>query len=182
MRLTFCGLAAFCLLAAPLAADEVTDTLHSAIEAYEAGDMQYALEEAQFAVQKMAALKTAGFAALLPEPQDGWTREMSDSGNAMAMAFGGGTMVEASYTKDGESFTISMIADSPMIASMGAMFANPALMQGELVRVGREKFVQKDDEITGLIANRILIQARGPETEAMLAHLKTLDFKALAAW
>ena len=41
------------LTAMPLAADEITDTLQSAIEAYEDGDVQYALDELEIAKQKL---------------------------------------------------------------------------------------------------------------------------------
>ena len=41
------------MLALPAAADEITDTLQSALDAYETGDVQYALEELDYARSKL---------------------------------------------------------------------------------------------------------------------------------
>ncbi|WP_287187034.1 hypothetical protein [Rhodovulum sp.] len=50
------ALACLALAPAPALADEVVDTLNSAIAAYEAGDVKYALEELAYARQKMQAV------------------------------------------------------------------------------------------------------------------------------
>ena len=72
------------------------------------------------------------------------------------------------------------MADNPMVASMAGMIANPALVGGKMVRVGRQKFVQQQDQMMALIANRILIQVTGDNTDAIMAHLESVDFKAMA--
>lgn len=174
---------ALLLSAMPAMADDVTDTLQSAIDAYTEGDLQYALEEIAFATQLMKAMKAGTLATLLPEAQDGWTREINeDEGRALGMM--GGTGAQAQYTKDGEKFTIQIIADSPMVATFAGIFGNAAMManMGKIERVGREKFLNQDGDLTGVVSNRILVQAEGGEIPVMIQHLETMDFKALAAF
>ena len=169
------------LAALPVAADDVTDALDSARGAYEEGDIAYAIEELTYARQLMLEQKAASFSALLPKPLDGWTREISTEGNAAMAMMGGGTTAEASYTKGGESFTITLIADSPMIAMMAGMIANPAMAGGKMVRVGRQKFVDSDGELSTVVDNRVLVQASGGARDAMIAHLEAIDYAALTA-
>ena len=168
-------------LALPVVADEVTDALQSALNAYEEGDIQYAMEELAFAQQLMQGMKAGSLAGFLPEGLDGWTREIDDeAGQGMAML--GGTAAAANYSNGSESFTITVMADSPMIAGMAGMFSNPMLMAaaGGIVRVGREKFVDQDGEIVGLIGGRVLIQASGGPSDVMIDHLKEMDFRELS--
>jgi len=170
-------------LATPVVADDVTDTLNSAIEAYEQGDIGYALEEIAFATQLLQAMKSGTLTTLLPAAQNGWTREIDeDEGRSLGMM--GGTGAVANYAKNGETFRVQIVADSPMIAAFAGMFGNAAMLasMGKIERVGREKFVNQNGELTGVVGGRILIQASGGETADMIAHLETMDFKALAGF
>jgi len=164
-------------------ADEVTDALQNAIEAYQEGDIGYALEEMAYAEGLMLAIKAEGLAAFLPEPPAGWTREIdANAGAAMGM-LGGGSAAGATYSGDGESFSITFTADSPMVTAMAGMFGNAAMLSatgGSLVRVGREKFADQNGELTGLIDNRVLIQASGAPVAVMVPILETIDFRELA--
>lgn len=164
----------------PALADEVTDTLSSALQAYEDGDIDYAIEELDYAkqlLQEMTAMELVGF---LPEPPEGWTREIADENMSAGLAFmGGGTGAEATYSDGTDSIDLTIIADSPMVSMFGGMLANAAVMGMKLHRVGREKFIENDGELTGLIDNRILIQAEGATPEVMIPLLETIDFKAL---
>lgn len=161
-------------------ADDVTDTLDSARAAYEEGDIQYALEELAFATQLLQQMKAGSLADLLPAALDGFQRTIDDqAGSGMAMM--GGTGAAAEYTNGRDTFTIEIIADSPMVATFAGIFGNAAMMRtmGEIVRVGREKFIIQDGDMTGVVDNRILIQASGEGREAIVAHLETMDFAAL---
>lgn len=162
-------------------ADEIADTIRSALEAYETGDIQFAQDELQFALQLLGERKAGAFTDLLPEPLPGWTRETSTEA-AMAMAmFGGGISAEGTYRRNGESFTITLMADNPIVASMGAMMGNPAVFGGSVVRVGRERFMSRDNELTGLIGNRVLVRVEGnAPDDVKIEHLRTMDFRAIA--
>ncbi len=160
-------------------ADEVTDTLNSALAAYEEGDIQYALEELEFAKQLLVAMKTDALAGFLPEPPAGYTREISsDLAQGMAMV-GGGTGAEATYTNGSDRFTISIVADSPMMAMMGGMVANASAMGLQVVRVGREKFMLQDGDVIGMIGGRVMVTGSGANTDLIVETLKTMDFKSL---
>lgn len=165
-------------------ADDVTDTLYSAIEAYEAGDVQYALEELGYAQHLLQALKAEGLTAFLPPAPDGWAREVTTDMNQGLAMMGGGTGAEATYTGDGHQFTISLMADTPMVGAMAAMFGNPMIMaaSGQIIRVGRQKFIDQEGALTGLVDNRILVQASGAEADTIVPVLETIDYKALAGF
>lgn len=173
--------AAALLAPLPAAADDITDALTAAMEAYEAEDVEGALDELAYATQLLTALQAAGLGGFLPEPLEGWTREMSDDA-AQALGFmGGGVAAEASYSGPGGSFTITMMADNPMVAQMGAMLGNRAVMasMGSIERINRENFLNADGELMALIGNRVLVQASGGDVAAMIEHLEQIDFGAL---
>lgn len=169
---------------AHVAADEVTDALTAAIEAYDAGEIGDALDEMAYAEQLLMGLQAEGLTAYLPEALDGWTREVSeDAGSALAV-IGGGIVAEASYSGPGERFSVTLMADNPMVAQMGAMLGNRAMMamMGEIMRVNRENFLYQDGSLTGLIGGRVLVQAEGGTPEDMTAHLEQMDFAALESF
>ena len=167
--------------AASAAADEVTDALHSAIEAYEDGDTQYALEELDYARQLLTAMKTDALVGFLPEAPAGWSREVDTEMGAGLAMMGGGTGAEAEYRKPGEdSFTISLMADNPMVGAMAGMLGSAGAIGARIERVGRQKMMVHEGEITGLVDSRILVQAKGGDVEMMLDVLKTIDYRALA--
>lgn len=169
-------------LTAPASADEITDTIQSALEAYNSGDTTYALEELNFAIQQINALKKDSLVGFLPEPLEGWTREIDDQLASGMVAFGGGVGASAEYSSEGSDFKVTYMADNPMVASMAGMLANPALTGGKLVRVGRQKFVAQDGQFMALVGNRVLIQVEGDDADAITAHLETVDFKAMAGF
>lgn len=168
------------LMASPLAADEVADTLESALTAYQDGDIQYALEELEYAKQLMLSQKTDALTEFLPPaPEGGWTREINTEMNAALGMMGGGVGAEAEYTGPGQSFTISIMADNPMVGAMAGMIGNAAALGAKVVRVKREKFMVQNDEMRGLVDRRILVQASGGDIDTMTATLETMDFRSL---
>jgi len=170
-------------LAAPSAhADQVADTIQSALAAYNAGDIQYAMEELAYAQQQLQAMKADSLAAFLPEAVDGWTRTINTDMNAGLMMMGGGTGAEARYDGAGGSFTLSLTADNPMVASMGAMLGNATMlaqMGGKVERVGRQRFLNQNGSLSGLVGNRVLVQTQGSEVSDMMKALEAIDFAAL---
>lgn len=175
---------ALAILMAPVAvrADEIIETLEAAREAYEGGNLQDTLEELAYAQQLVREMKTAGLTDFLPDAPDGWTREVNtDMGAAMAM-FGGGVGAEATYSSGNDSFTVLMMADNAMVQGFAGMLSGMGLMVGKRVRVGTEKFMEQDGELSGLIDNRILVQASGAPIEVMTPILEQMDFEALAGF
>lgn len=162
-------------------ADDITDALTAAITAYEAGDIGDALDEMAYAQQLLQALQAEGLSGYLPEPQDGWTREISDDAGSAMGFMGGGYMAEATYTGQDGSFSVTLMVDNPMVMQMGAMLGNRAMMamMGDIVRIKGENFVNQDGELLGLLGGRVLVQASGGDPDTMTAHLEQMDFAAL---
>ncbi len=177
------AVAAGLLAAIPLRADPVTDALKTAIAAYEEGDVQYALDEITNAQRLIAEQKTAGLAEFLPAAPEGWSREVSAEANSAMALMGGGIMAEASYHNGdrSESFTIKLIADNPMVAQMGAMFGNAALVgqMGKVRRINRVRFLEQDRTLQAMIGNRVLLQAEGGAPDLMEPVLAGMDLSAL---
>lgn len=181
MTRLFAAMTALMISAAPVSADDISDAIESALQAYKDGDNAYALDELKYAQQLLTALKQDELSQFLPDAPDGWTREINTEMSAGLAVMGGGSGAEAEYDNGSDRFTITFIADSPMVMSMGAMIGNPAL-GGKPIRVGRAKFAERDGQLMGLVANRVLVQADGADPETMLELIKTIDMKGLGAF
>ena len=168
-------------VANPALADEVIDTLSSALQAYEDGDIDYAIEELDYARQLLKDMSTQELSAFLPEAPAGWTREIGDSEMSAGLAFfGGGVGTEAEYSNGTDSFTLTVMADNPMVSAFSGMIANAGILGMKMHRVGREKFYENEDGLSALVDKRILVQAEGAAPEVMLPILEQIDFEALA--
>ncbi|HRO12861.1 hypothetical protein [Amaricoccus sp.] len=172
-------------LAQPAAADEFTDTLESALEAYRSGDVSAAREDLDFAGKLLAAMKSEALAKFLPAAPGGWTRgEASDeeaaAGGMMGM-FGGGTSAAATYTKGAEQVTVTLVADSPMVSGLGAMISGMAgLAGGKPLRIQRTEFTEQDGDLQGVVNGRVMVSVTGgASVEDKRAFLEAMDFGAL---
>ena len=175
--------AALLLAAAPLAADEFTETLEAALEAYEAEDINAAAEELAYASSLLQTMKGEAFAELLPEALDGWSREIDMEANAAAGMFGGGVSATGTYTGGSGEVRIQMMADNPSVMTMAGMYANPQMLanMGEVVRVNRQSFVNQNGELTGVVGGRVLITVAGNASlDDKKAYLEAMDFRAIA--
>jgi len=180
---------ALCLaagLGSASAADEIEDAIAAGLEAYRAGDVAGAREELDYAATLLGQKKAAGLAAFLPPAFDGWTRSDGDASAAGAALFGGGLNASADYTRGADMVEIQIMADSPMVAGMGAMLGNPAMMatQGEVRRVGRQRYVvTADGGVMALVGGRALVQLSGSAArEDKIAYFEAIDFSGLEAF
>ena len=180
---------ALCLaagLGSASAADEIEDAIAAGLEAYRAGDVAGAREELDYAATLLGQKKAAGLAAFLPPAFDGWTRSDGDASAAGAALFGGGLNASADYTRGADMVEIQIMADSPMVAGMGAMLGNPAMMatQGEVRRVGRQRYVvTADGGVMALVGGRALVQLSGSAArEDKIAYFEAIDFAGLEAF
>jgi len=172
------------LLVTPAAADEVEDALEAALEAYRAGDIALAREEVDFAATLIGQMKAEGLGGFLPEAMAGWTREEGDTSAQALGAFGGGIVANATYRGPGGDFELTLMAENQMVAAMGAMLSNTALMgsMGTVKRAGRQRYVvTREGDIQALINNRVMIQITGSApVEAKEAHFLLIDLAGLA--
>ncbi|MEM7498835.1 MAG: hypothetical protein AAF371_12685 [Pseudomonadota bacterium] len=176
--------AALFLAAVPAMADEVEQTLQAALDAYRAGDVATAQQEVDFAASLLAKMKAESLAAYLPDALEGWQITEENAGAQMAAMMGGGLVANRSYQgPDGENVDITLMADNPMVASLGAMFGNAALAgsMGEMRRIaGQRAVVTPDGEINAMVANRFLVQVAGSATvEDKESYFGAIDFEAL---
>ncbi|MEZ5762377.1 MAG: hypothetical protein R3D87_14915 [Paracoccaceae bacterium] len=66
-----------------------------------------------------------------------------------------------------------------MVAALAGMIPNAAVMGAKIERVGREKFMNQNGELTALIGNRVLVRASGGELSRCSISSRRLD---LARW
>jgi hypothetical protein len=183
-RLFPTALAVTTLAMTPAIADEFTDTLDSALEAYSTGDITGARADLDYAAKLLTALKAESLAKFLPAAPAGWTRADADdaeAGGMMAM-FGGGTTASASYTRGGDEMTLTLVASSPMVSGMAAMVGGLAAMGGgKPMRIQRTEFSLNDQDLQGVVDGKVLVSVSGnAAVEDKTALLETMDFSGLA--
>ncbi len=165
-------------------ADDFTDTLENARQAYDEGDVAGAKEELAYATQLLGQMRAQQLEGFLPEALDGWEKKESKGNSSAGVAmFGGGTTANAEYRRGKDSLKINIVTDSPMLASMGMLFSNPAMAgsQGSMKRINRQKvLVKQDGSITAMIDKRIMIEVSGrAPAEDKEAYFKAIDIKGL---
>ena len=165
-------------------ADDFTDTLESALQAYRDGNVKAAGEDLAFATKLLGNQKAAALAKFLPAAPAGWTRTddaPEDEGIGMAM-FGGGTTVGATYSNGTSEAQMTLLADSPMVGSLGAMFGGLASMTGaKPIRIQRVEFSDSDGEMRGMINSRVLLTVAGDaSSEDKQKLIEAMDLGALA--
>ena len=177
-------LALAAITAWPAAADEFTDVVESGLAAYREGDVTAAREELEYAMKLLDEQKAEALSKLLPAAPAGWTREAADTegaGVAMAM-FGGGTTAAASYRKGEAEFTLTLVANSPMVSGIAAMVSGMSSMAGsETRRIQRTQFAVNEGELQGVVADKLMVSASGSASvDEMAAVIEAMDFRALA--
>ncbi|MEM6487647.1 MAG: hypothetical protein AAF677_05140 [Pseudomonadota bacterium] len=182
------ALLAAALAAGPAAADPIEDALQAALDAYRAGDVKTAAEEASFATGLLEQQKAQDLSSLLPDPLPGWTAEDGDgSAQGMAAIFGGGLVAQRFYRGPTGTVDLTIMADNPMVASLAPMLSNPAMLAasgGELRRIAGQRVIMTGDgELMAMVNNRFLIQMSGTAAEdALERYFESIDFAALAAF
>lgn len=173
-------------LSAPLPgrADAVSDALAAAAAAYADGKLSETSARIAEASAALSALQSAALLALLPPAPEGWTRTENSDMTQSLVVIGGGSGIEATYRgPDGQSFTLSIYADNPMILSMREMFVNEMLvtmMGGKKTMGGGEYLVQDEQSVFTIVDDRMVVQAMGAPVATMEPVLAALDYAALA--
>ncbi len=174
-------------------ADDVSDGLAKASELYAKGDLAGAMKEIGFATSGIQTKLNEAYASTLPDAPAGWTAEAVD---AQSMAIMGmGQNISRTYTDaNGNSVKLSLAADSPLMQSMGMVFANP-MMAAQAgftrIRVGGEEALLKDDkqdnsvQIVLTLGGRLLLMAEAnnvpaDQVKAIFSAWKIDQLKKLA--
>lgn len=176
------------VIAAPRSAmaDDVTDQINEAMNAYKKGDLNTTLTALNSAAQFVRQAKADALIKLLPEPISGWKLKDKKASSVGPTMFGRGIVVGKTYTKERARVEISLTTDSPLLSSMAMMFSNPAMMGGNsrLVVINGEKFLhdERKNQYQSLIANKILLSIKGnskTDDADVKSYLKQLDIKAI---
>jgi hypothetical protein len=176
---------ALTLVVAAAAADDFTDTLEGALEAYRDGDITAAQQDLEYAGKLLTALKSDSLATFLPPAPAGWTREEAgDGGEAAGMMgmFGGGTMASATYRRGDEEMELSLIANSPMITGMAGMLSGIAAMGGgKPMRIQRTEFALNEQDLQGVVGGKVMVSVGGDASvEDKTALVDSMDLGKLA--
>lgn len=172
------------LLVSPVRADDIADAIAEAQKAYAAGDLAGAKQSLDVASQLLAQHNAAGLAKFLPAAPAGWTAGDTETDAAAAAVFGGGLIARRDYTKGDDTVTVQILAQSPMVAQMGAMFANAQMlgMMGKVFRLqGKTAVLTKEGNVQLLSGGTlVIIEGSGSEADKR-AFLGAMDLKALEA-
>lgn len=173
-------------------ADDVTDSINEALQAYNQGDFGHAVDSLNYASQLIQQKKGEGLAAILPEPLSGWNAEDATSQAATAAMFGGGVTAERSYHKESARVKIQMITDSPLLQGVMMMFSNPMFASsdgGKMERIAGQRAIVtydaggKTGDIKIVVANRFLVTIEGGDVSLgdLKAYAAAIDYQKLAA-
>lgn len=169
------------IISSPSNADEFEDVVQGALEAYQEGDTKIAKEEIEYALELLKNAEGKSLQGILPQPMDGWTMEFTDDAQGLTMLGGVGVSADYRNKSSKERFSLTLASSSQIAGAFGAMFGSAAAMgaMGELIRIQREKFVISDRQIQGFVNDKFYVNFEGDNTEAMRAHLESMDIKAL---
>jgi len=169
--------------AASAQADDVTDQINEALKAYEAKDLTTAAAALGAAAELIRQQSADAWKTVLPEPLPGWTAEEATSTSASAALLGGGTNVSRLYRKGGDSVTIELVTDSPVMQGLGRLMSS-GLVTGsdvKLLIIGGRKvtYTKSDNSFSTMAADKVLVQVKGSAS----VDEKTLkDYLAALHW
>lgn len=177
-------------------ADDITEGMDYAREAYEEGSYSEAIEELEIAITQIRSLQTKELRRALPEPLAGWTAEDQESQAAGFGLFGLGSAVSATRTyyeeESGQSIEISLMGGSPYLQQLRMLIQNPGLQPGTNLEIKRiegkrrkiaEKFSAEDMEGTlslELEEAEIFITVEGwdiSDKEILYEYLLAINFE-----
>ncbi len=177
------------LCCAQVQADEVSDAIREALQAYQSGDYSMAVSNLNYATQLVQQLKSDQLATVAPPPLQGWQASEVKKSAAGAM-YGGGVSIERSYTKGDSTVELSITADAPMLQGFLMMMNNPMMLSGgngRLTKIAGHKAIvefsneDRSGQVTIVHANRFLIQisGNGVDQDTLRRYAEKVGFSQL---
>ena len=177
----------------PACADEILEAMNEAIEAYKEKEYAEAAESLDYARQLIQQLRSENIMKFLPEAMPGWESKTAKTQSTGML--GGMSGVQREYFKPGtgdqgrKRITINIMADSPMMQGMMAMF-NPmyaGAQGGKLQKIKRNKAIVKYDpdrkngEVNVLVDKRYIVAIKGNsvDKEDLMEYANAVDYKGL---
>lgn len=175
-----------------LRADEVTQEIERARQAYLQGKLNEAKLSLELAAQLVAQQKAKLLNSILPPPFLGWASEDKAPATNQGAVSGaasmlGGITAARTYRRNDTACTVTVTGDSPILAVVSMFLANPQLAQASgarLQRIGNQRAViTQDGEVQVLTTNNYLVTVTGDCPEAdKIAYAGAVDYKRLAAF
>jgi len=180
-------LSALCVaLSASAWADDASDAIDKAAALYKEGKTQQAIAQLELATQFIRQQRAEAMQQVLPEPLAGWTAEEATSSSAGSAMLGGGSTIKRTYSKDDKNLSIEIMADSPMMQSMMAIFTNPmfgaAAQGGKVQMINGQQAILKDNGLMMVVDNTFMIQInaeKGMDAD-LTAYANAIDLKKLS--
>ena len=179
-------LLATAILAGAACADDVTDAISAANQAYGGGDYKEASTQLQTALAHVNQQLIELLVGALPDPPSGWTADEAEGIDASAVGAGffATLVVERTYkAPDGSKIDMVISANSPMLVSLRMFISNPmmASVAGEtgmkkVTACGYDAMEHFDDgtyEMHVLAGNATLISIDGSK-ESDVEYIRTL--------
>ncbi len=177
----------------PACADEILEAMNEAIEAYKEKEYAEAAESLDYAKQLIQQLRSENIMKFLPEALPGWESKTAQTQSTGML--GGMSGVQREYFKPAtgdqgrKRITINIMADSPMMQGMMAMF-NPmyaGAQGGKLQKIKRNKAIVKYDpdrkngEVNVLVDKRYIVSIKGNSVDKkdLMDYAKAVDYKGL---
>jgi hypothetical protein len=149
-------------------ADEVTETIAEALDAYKNKDYPGATLALETAAQLVRQMRAEGLTGYLPEPPPGWTAEKADSQAMGGMYYGGMVSAQRAFSRGDAQVTVRFITDSPMLQSYLMALNTPMLAQAggmKVERIKRQRAVVQFEGDSGtvniVIQGTLLVQVEG---------------------
>ena len=173
-------------LAAPARADDVTDQIDEALKAYQTKDLATAAAALSAAQDLIRQQSADAWKTVLPEPLPGWTADEATSTSAGTALFGGGTNVSRAYHNSGDSVTIELVTDSPVMQGLGRLMSS-GLVTGsdnKLLIIGGRKvtYTKSDNSFQTMAADKVLVQVKGSpavDEKTLKDYLAALHWKEI---
>src|SRR5262249_27076269 len=158
----------------PARADQITQEIDRAKQAYLQGKLNDARLSLDMAAQLVSQQKAKVLNGILPPPFLGWRAEdktapadpgtVGGAATSAASALGGITAART-YRKDNRACAVTVAGDSPILAAVSMFLANPSFAQASgarLQRIGNQRAViTQDGEVQVLSANNYLVTVTG---------------------
>lgn len=126
------SLALVCLSGAAFAAEDPSKACSEAVSLYKQQDLEGALEEARWCVEALEQIKQQQATNIFPDSVDGYK-----GGEVSHQKMMGFSMIERTYSKDGNTISVSLNDSSGGGLGGLAVFAQMGGMGGDKIRVQR---------------------------------------------
>ena len=167
-------------------ADEITDQVHQAMDAYGRQEFATAITGLQTALNLLRQARAAAYKTLLPAPPADWKADPPDviATGAAAMLVGDGA--SRKYHHLDQAVTVSIVADSPMIAVVSALatsgMAAVAGVQTVMIKNQPVFYMSNDNAYTAVVAGHVVVRVEGGQTvreSDLRKFLDAVDFAAI---